>query len=522
MKPTSLRGSSAPPAYPPLGDLSASIYEVNRYLASRETWRVLVNQIPIAELPGKNFVAEVEFGKPIFTFWSEDFSQSWRIEGYKMSRSCLSLQLTRKMRRERIGLELRPVEAPEEDVAGSSHRRRRYTHSLVEALRSSFPSVEIERANTGHGSLPGISSVFARVLLRSANKPMMALGVDGDESDDTVALLLSAGLIWKAEYRGRSSGNAQRCLLVVPEGRSRKLARQMTMLKPEALDGLALYEMSGQTGTLTPVQPTDQGSLFDASRTRLPRAFPMERENRTRPRTLPPLPTEARVYSHRATGRVSVRYKGLELGRLTARGWRINRLVARATGVTDSRCAMGSIAEKVAAIRSENGNDRWHPLYRLQGERWLEGMVREDLTRIDPRLDPRFVYPQIPAHDDHERGMVDLLAIQENGRLVIIELKVNEDLQLPLQALDYWLRVEWHRRRGDFERRGYFPGMAIAQESPMLYLVAPLFRFHRGFRSIASAVSSAVPLYRIAINEGWRSGIKVLRRERLNSRMKEL
>ena len=40
--------------------------------------------------------------------------------------------------------------------------------------------------------------------------------------------------------------------------------------------------------------------------------------------------------------------------------------------------------------------------------------------------------------------MIDLLGIDHTGRLVVIELKATADLQLPFQALDYWLRVRKH------------------------------------------------------------------------------
>ena len=37
--------------------------------------------------------------------------------------------------------------------------------------------------------------------------------------------------------------------------------------------------------------------------------------------------------------------------------------------------------------------------------------------------------------------MLDLLTVDRCGRLLVIELKADEDLHLPLQGLDYWLRV---------------------------------------------------------------------------------
>jgi hypothetical protein len=138
------------------------------------------------------------------------------------------------------------------------------------------------------------------------------------------------------------------------------------------------------------------------------------------------------------------------------------------------------------------------------------------VSAIDPALDPRFAYSQVPTYRGEQRTYIDLLGATRAGRLVVMELKVAEDAESPLQGLDYWMRVEWHRLRGDFARRGYFAGAATSDEPPLLYLIAPLFRFHKTTKAVARAISSRVPVYRIGINTDWRAGIRVLLSERLN------
>jgi hypothetical protein len=71
-------------------------------------------------------------------------------------------------------------------------------------------------------------------------------------------------------------------------------------------------------------------------------------------------------------------------------------------------------------------SDTRHRLYRSQPERWLESLVREDVTRIDVALDPRFVYSQVFANVCGEHGILDLLTVSRNGRLAILELKAND------------------------------------------------------------------------------------------------
>ena len=59
---------------------------------------------------------------------------------------------------------------------------------------------------------------------------------------------------------------------------------------------------------------------------------------------------------------------------------------------------------------------------------------------------PKPVYGQVPQFAAGERGVIDLLAADRDGRLAVIELKAGQDIHLPLQALDYWMRVKWHLR----------------------------------------------------------------------------
>src|SRR5271168_4734900 len=95
-----------------------------------------------------------------------------------------------------------------------------------------------------------------------------------------------------------------------------------------------------------------------------------------------------------------------------------------------------------------------HPLYRSAPERWLETLILEDPTKLDAQLDPRHLYSQVPALTAGDRGVLDLLGVTRRGRLVVIELKASEDIQMAVQAVDYWLRVRRHQREGDFLRFG--------------------------------------------------------------------
>jgi hypothetical protein len=173
------------------------------------------------------------------------------------------------------------------------------------------------------------------------------------------------------------------------------------------------------------------------------------------------------------------------------------------------------LVQEILTYRRADTPDLRHPFYRLRTEAWLESLLRRDIRVLDITLDPRFVYSQVPAWIGDERSILDLLTINHAGRLVVIELKAAEDAQLPLQGLDYWLRVKQARVRGEFTRRGLFAGIELADAPPLLYLVAPRLRFHRSFNLVANCLAPDIEAYRIGLNTNWRAGVKVREVERL-------
>lgn len=147
-------------------------------------------------------------------------------------------------------------------------------------------------------------------------------------------------------------------------------------------------------------------------------------------------------------------------------------------------------------------------------ERVLEGQVRAHIESIDATLLPSPVYSQVPALAGGQRGILDLVAVDRGGRLAVIELKASEDIHLPLQALDYWMRVVWHLERGEFPARGYFPGIELRAESPRLLLVAPALDFHPQTETILRYFSPAIEVERLGLAVEWKKAVEVMFRLR--------
>lgn len=147
-------------------------------------------------------------------------------------------------------------------------------------------------------------------------------------------------------------------------------------------------------------------------------------------------------------------------------------------------------------------------------EAWLESSIRTAPEQLDARLLPAPVYGQVPAWAGIERGVLDLLACAADGRLTVLELKASADPNLPLQALDYWLRVRWHHARGDFARLGYFPGVELSPLPPRLLLAAPALEWHSTTETILRYFDPSIEVERTGLAVEWQSGFRILFRLR--------
>jgi len=143
-------------------------------------------------------------------------------------------------------------------------------------------------------------------------------------------------------------------------------------------------------------------------------------------------------------------------------------------------------------------------------ERSLEALVRSNPAVIEPSLAPSPVHGQVLTFAAGDRDLIDLLAISASGRLAVLELKASEDIHLPLQALDYWMRIRWHAQRGELQH--LFPAVPLAPVPPKLLLVAPAMSFHSSNASILRYFSPEIEVERVGVNSDWRHNLKVVLR----------
>ena len=217
------------------------------------------------------------------------------------------------------------------------------------------------------------------------------------------------------------------------------------------------------------------------------------------------LPGVEQVAKH--DGRVSLRVRGLEFAELANGEMRFG-LSEQRPALEHHAAEIQRLAEELECARSAETENRDHPLYRQFPEAWLESQARAEIETIDATLRCEPIYGQVPAFAGGERGVMDLLAVDRAGRLAVVELKASADLHLPLQALDYWVRVKWHLDRGEFGGKGYFPGIELSSDAPRLLLVSPSLEFHPTTETILSYFAREIEVERIGLAVEWRRGLR--------------
>lgn len=143
-------------------------------------------------------------------------------------------------------------------------------------------------------------------------------------------------------------------------------------------------------------------------------------------------------------------------------------------------------------------------------ERCLESAVRSQIGLLDSTLLAAPVHGQVLSFAAADRDLIDLLAVSLSGRLAVIELKVSEDIYLPIQALDYWMRIRWHAQRGELEH--FFPAVPLQSTPPKLLLVAPAMSFHSTNSTVLRYFSPEIEVERVGINSEWQQHLKVVMR----------
>jgi hypothetical protein len=367
--------------------------------------------------------------------------------------------------------------------------RRVFRERFREMLSRQFPGWKIGELSVEADLAHSLSPAYPRAFLKHGQSGWAAIAAAPDAASATG--VLSFGLIWLDYLRRREKRVAMQGLaLFVPCGFEQPTSLRLLYLDAEAA-GCRVFGYSEQ-GFAMPLDPRDFGNL----ETHLE---PCRRADVPAREPAGGVAADEVQRVARPDGSVSMRLHGIEFARVAA---------------GDDPEDHASAPDDLTLFRSADAADRGHPLYRLQPEAWLESQVRAQIRQVHAALLPEPIYNQVPAFAGGDRGVMDLVAVDYAGRLAVLELKATADLQLPFQALDYWMRVKWHLDRDEFSRLGYFPGIALSKQPPRLLLVSPALEFHPSTETILSFFSPDVDVERVGVGLEWRRRLEIMFRLR--------
>jgi hypothetical protein len=480
---------------------------------------------PLA-LANSEFDFSIAYRRLILTSWTETGSRSWRITAWEWTGEKLRLEASRRMGADMATLELVPRASAKAITASMTAARQARCETLAQVACEFLAGAKIERATLSPGMRRDQPGRYARIVLQRRHERLAATATVAQSDARNVDSLFSSALLWFNRVRQSPKRPFIEKLLMIVEHQILEAARQRhVLLRDELRQRIELFEIDCEWRQLEPVRPIARKHLW---RKRLAR-FPPVREPETTERA-----QESIAYAPYAIDVVAsrhgqtLRYHGLPFARL-------RRVLDRDRiwfGIEGSRRRLldeyyredwQKLLLDLKEHRNANARDRRHWLYRAAGEAWLESILRRDISKLDPGLIVAPLHAQFRTSHGGAIGRgggarpIDLLALRHDGRLAVIELKVTEDREHVFQGVDYWRRVEAHRRRGHISAAKLFGEREISDESPLVYLVAPTLRFHSSFATLAKTIAPDVEIYRFDINEDWRAGVRVVRRERINA-----
>lgn len=452
------------------------------------------------ELSGDNLVLEDRAPSLVLQAWDERRNLVRRVMGVvSESRGRLELRVERFGKKTGV-LTLVDLDRGARERLTLQSARLEFREQFRRFLRRQYPTYKVAALSTEANLEDSLSPAYARALLREGASSWAAIGA-GPECLN-VDGVLSFGLIW-LDYLRRQERNltVHGLILLLPAGREKTTCLRLRFLNPKAAQYAAFaYNDDGIESALDLRDYGNLDSRLEPVRRRLP--SPLDA-------SIAVLRTKPGVEAiELPTGDVSFRVHGLEFAR-TAGDTLLSGIETNHVRKASNVAEVERLAEELLRLRSHDARDRLNPLYLKSRELWLESQVRANLEQIDAGLsDP--VYGQAPMFVAGERGIIDLLAADRSGRLAILELKASEDIHLPLQALDYWIRVKWHLDRHEFEAAGYFPGVGLRQDPPRMLLIAPALDFHPSNECVLRYFAPEIEVERVGVGGEWQRELKVM------------
>lgn len=470
------------------------------------------NGVELCDLTTFEWAFRIEYGKLVFEVWNRSRSLVRRVERITYRDSTRLVIIARKPGGH-VPVTIQFHESGQAYSVRTGGDRMHFRQEFLAMLAREFPGWKFTRVSNRSDREHSFSTWYTRGVAEQGRIAWAFLGLDEVEAAAASDAVLSFGLIWLDWLRVRHERAVVGGLkLFLPPGAIDLIAHRAACLDRRAMEFEILSWKQGDTRAV-PIDLRDYGNVETRLVPRRQGEALIRRHQAMLADLLGDLLRRVDVIPDASASELSLRVLGLEIARIKGTQEACVHFGlegSRQRLVNGNREEFVSLVRRVIELRSPGRKNRDHDLYRLQAERWLESLLVRDITKLDPALTPSCVYQQVPAFSGADRGVIDLLTVTRAGRLAVIELKLHEEINLPMQGLDYWLRVKWLNDRRQFPEFGYFPGMEPSPAPPLLYLVSPAFRFHSTTGRMIRYFDPTLEVIQVGLNDGWRSGPKVL------------
>jgi hypothetical protein len=514
---------------------------IEEYLADHPAAALLEDGRVLFDMRAAHYSITESHGRCLLQFWSDARNLVRTVVGVQQRAQCLRL-ITRRMGAAKPqSLELAPTSDRRTPTARDSARRN-YQRLLERVLMRRFIGAKVDGLRTAMDLEHSFGPAYVRGRLLKGTAAEAVIGVGDAESASVIDGVLTLGILW-LDYC-RQHADARRHFgglkVIVPAGAWRTTAERMAWLNHAAAD-FELFTLDERSEELEPIDFRDTGNLESRLIHAFSPAAALERCKAGVDRLLALVPDSARERIEirpRSAIEVALLLHGLKFARarqgISAHSFAREVEITFGAGANETQLTQENedvcrdLFRRLFLGRHADGAHT-DPLFRMAPERWLESRLRLGLAELLPDLRGDLVYSQVPALSSGDRGMLDLLTLNRNARLVVLELKADEDLHLPLQALDYWIRVRGLNADrlpsppaaaplSAFERSGYFPGAEVSSLPPRLIVAAPALRIHPANEPVLRYLSPEIEWELIALSEHWRRELKIIFRKRSRER----
>ena len=489
--------------------------ELGSLIAAHEEWLLV-------RFSGKTFLLqkseiEIEFerNKTLFSFLDDEGFQTWRVKEFTVEKKKITLDLTRNFQSETEQITLVPRTSAGELSAETELARIEKANKTAKFLIENFPKMKLFRVALNHEN-----GRLANIIAEKRGGEQIAVLADVSELATPENLLTSA-IFWLKNLGNRKKHPIDEIWILANKKTRLDLQRIHALLCKFWKSKIILFDAEAKKDDELKIEKLKTLATQDLWREK-PNKLTLAANSeisRTASEIMKLAPDKIDVMFSK--NGETLRFLGLPFVRIRQSlsvekvwfGVEKDKRILSDKNLTDFE----KLLEDLKIYRRFDSPNKKHAFFKLAPEAWLEAILQRNIKLLDANLILSPLYNQFRT----ARDKIDLLALRNDGRLIIIELKVAPDREMPFQAIDYWRKIELQRRKGILNEARVFGDKQVSDAPALVYLVAPALCFHRDFPFLANTITDEISIYKFELNHDWRGNLNVISRLKVSENKRD-